>query len=63
MSRNKRYEERQKALGLEKKTVWIPSDLVTEFELLAKACCENRNLTFNTLRDTRTGRYVSLERL
>ncbi|HFQ5227423.1 TPA: hypothetical protein ACGVAQ_003019 [Vibrio vulnificus] len=62
MSRNKQYEQNQKAKGLMKKTLWIPMVREFEFEQLAKACCERRNLTFNTLRDTATGKYVSLER-
>ncbi|MCW4446833.1 hypothetical protein OHV10_21570 [Vibrio splendidus] len=63
MSKNARYEQRKKEAGLQKKTLWIPSDRVSEFELLAKACCEHRHLSFNTLRDTVTGKYISLERL
>lgn len=63
MSRNAKYEASQKAKGLMKKTLWIPATREFEFEMLARACCEHRKLTFNTLRDTATGKFVSLERL
>ncbi|AIU66874.1 hypothetical protein ABF162_07525 [Vibrio coralliilyticus] len=63
MTRNKRYEEKRKAEGLTKVTLWIPEVLEAEFKLLAEACCKHRHLSFNTLRDTQSGKYVSLERL
>lgn len=62
MSRNSRYEARQKAQGLKKVTLWVPDNIESEFRQLAAACCENRNLSFNTLRDLRSGKYISLER-
>ncbi|MCC4796974.1 MULTISPECIES: hypothetical protein [Enterovibrio] len=63
MSRNKQYEQRQNAKGLVKLTVWVPLERIDEFKMLSIACCENRHLGINTLRDVKTGRYVSLERL
>ncbi|NOH55871.1 hypothetical protein F0266_23380 [Vibrio coralliilyticus] len=63
MSRNTKYEDARKARGLKKKTLWIPANMDSEFEMLANACCEHRHLTFNTLRDTKSGKYVSLENL
>jgi hypothetical protein len=63
MSRNARYEQRRRALGLVKVTLWIPNDREPEFKMLAEACCDYRHLSFNTLRDTTSGKYVSLERL
>jgi hypothetical protein len=62
MNRNAQYEQRQREKGLSKVTLWIPSNLEAEFRLLSKACIENRDLSFNSLRDNTTGRYVSLER-
>ena len=62
MSRNSDYEQRQREKGLSKVTMWIPSDREPEFRQLASACTQNRDLTFNTLRDTTSGRFVSLER-
>ncbi|MGF1874887.1 hypothetical protein L4D77_06070 [Photobacterium frigidiphilum] len=62
MSRNKAYEQRQRDKGLEKITLWLPTNSVVEFRLAAVACCENQHLCVNTLRDLNTGRYVSLER-
>lgn len=63
MSRNKKYEESLKKKGLKKITVWVPELREPEFKLLALACCEHRHLTFNTLRDEHSGKFVSLERL
>lgn len=63
MSRNKKYEESQKAKGLKKVTIWVPELIEPEFKLLSEACCKHRNLSFNTLRDTQSGKYVSLERI
>ncbi|MGF1716121.1 hypothetical protein L4D08_14690 [Photobacterium chitinilyticum] len=63
MSRNAKYEAAKKAEGLKKVTVWVPENRESEFKLLAQACCEYRHLSFNTLRDTLSGQYVSLERL
>ncbi|HIF9244481.1 hypothetical protein [Photobacterium damselae] len=63
MSRNKEYEVRQKAKGLKKVTVWIPQERESEFKLLAEKCCSHRHLSFNSLRDVVSGKYVSLERL
>lgn len=63
MSRNKRYEKRRRDEGLIKVTLWVSADRESEFKMLGEACCEYRHLSFNTLRDTVTGKYVSLERL
>ncbi len=63
MSRNAKYEAKKKAEGLKKITLWIPTERGSEFQLLATACCDYRHLSFNTLRDTLSGKFVSLERL
>lgn len=63
MSRNNRYEQRKRADGLKKITLWIPCEREAEFKQLAEACSQYRHLSFNTLRDTQSGKYVSLERL
>ncbi|NAX27207.1 hypothetical protein CAG64_17320 [Vibrio sp. V38_P2S17PM301] len=63
MSRNARYEQRKRAEGLIKVTLWVPEQRESEFKLLADACCRFRHLSFNTLRDTSSGKYVSLERI
>ncbi len=63
MSRNKRYEAKKRDEGLTKVTLWVPLERESEFKLLADACCQYRHLSFNTLRDTQSGKYVSLERL
>ncbi len=63
MSRNSKYEAAQKEKGLKKVTLWIPIEREPEFKSLALACCEYRHFSFNSLRDTKSGKYVSLERL
>lgn len=63
MSRNAKYEASKKERGLKKVTLWVPSEREPEFKALALACCNHRHLSFNTLRDTQSGKYVSLERL
>ena len=63
MSRNAKYEASQKERGLKKVTLWVPSEREPEFKALALACCNHRHLSFNSLRDTQSGKYVSLERL
>lgn len=63
MSRNAKYEASQKERGLKKVTLWVPSEREPEFKALALACCNYRHLSFNSLRDTQSGKYVSLERL
>ena len=63
MSRNTKYETKQKKQGLKKVTLWVPALVGSEFRLLALACCKHRHLSFNTLRDTQSGKYVSLEHL
>lgn len=63
MSRNTKYEASQKEKGLKKITLWVPFDREPEFKMLAATCCEHRHLTFNTLRDEQSGKFVSLERL
>ncbi len=62
VSRNVRYEQKKTEAGLKKLTVWVPAEIEGEFKLLADTCCANRHLSFNTVRDLRTGRYISLER-
>ncbi|NAW64530.1 hypothetical protein [Photobacterium halotolerans] len=61
-SRNARYERKKTEQGLKKVTVWVPADVEAEFKLLADVCSENRRYVPNTVRDLKTGRYVSLER-
>ena len=61
-SRNSAYEQRKREQGLVKVTLWVPARIGPEFKLAADICCANEHLTLNTLRDLKTGRYVSLER-
>lgn len=63
MSRNKKYEDKLREQGLKKVTLWVPAEREPEFKMLASACCDHRHLTFNTLRDVQSGKFVSLERI
>ncbi|WP_325892745.1 hypothetical protein [Grimontia sp. NTOU-MAR1] len=62
LSRNARYEAAKRAEGLEKVTLWLPIQVIPEFKSAADLCCEYRHLSINSMRDTKSGRYVSLER-
>ncbi|EPT1695357.1 hypothetical protein ACVO8F_002617 [Vibrio cholerae] len=63
MTRNQKYEQKMKQQGLKKVTLWIPFGMEADFHQLASACCKNGNLSFDSLRDLKTGRYVSLNRI
>ncbi len=62
MSRNSEYEKRMKAQGFRKITLWIPDEMSAEFHQCASACRERPTLVLSTLRDSATGRFVSIER-
>lgn len=61
-SRNQQYENRKKASGLDKLTVWVPVAAVPDFQLAAALMCENRHLVLSLLRDPKTGRFVSIHK-
>ncbi|UHJ61760.1 antitoxin MazE family protein [Vibrio furnissii] len=48
--------------GLEKVTLWVPSNLKSEFQSCAERCRTQPTLSLSLLRDTATGRFVSLEK-
>ncbi|MFB9216520.1 hypothetical protein [Vibrio sinaloensis] len=60
MSRNSKYEKRQKAKGLKKVTLWLPEDKDCDIKQAAQMMCDNPNLTVNVLRNITTGRLVSM---
>lgn len=62
LTRNQRYENAQRQQGLVKLTVWIPLYAVPDFKQAAAACCFNQNLTVSQLRDTVTGRFLSVHK-
>ncbi len=62
MSRNKEYEQRMKNKGLKKITIWVPEDRELPIKEAIALVVTNKNLTFNTLRDIKTGRFVSILR-
>ncbi len=61
-SRNARYEQQQKAKGLQKVTLWVPDQVAPNFKLAAALCVEHRHLTLTGLRSLNNGRFVSIER-
>lgn len=61
-SRNARYEQQQKARGLQKVTLWLPDSVAPNFKLAASLCIENPELTLTALRNLTNGRFVSIER-
>jgi len=56
MSRNSEYEQRQKAKGLVKKTVWIPESASVEFSQMAEFCCQHKGHVPFMARDIKTGK-------
>ncbi|MGF1711022.1 DUF3018 family protein [Vibrio kagoshimensis] len=62
MSRNADYEKRMRDLGFKKITLWIPDSMSAEFHQCASACRVRPTLVLSTLRDSATGRFVSIER-
>lgn len=57
MSRNARYEEKKRASGLVKKTLWVPAECLVEFEKMAKFCCDNREFVPFMAKSTVTGKF------
>jgi len=60
MSRNAKYEQRMKDAGYKKVTLWMPEDRESDIKHAISILCENENLTINVLRDSVTGRLVSM---
>ncbi len=60
MTRNKRYEQKMKAQGLKKVTLWIPEDRESDIKQAASVMCENDNLTIGVLKNIETGRLASM---
>ena len=55
-SRNKRYEDKKRAKGLIKKTVWIPEECSVEFQQMADFCTEHRGYIPFMVRSLVTGK-------
>lgn len=62
-NRNREYENRMKEMGFKKVTLWIPDSMDSDFLEVAEICRHNPNLSLSMLRDTSTGRMVSISRL
>ncbi|PMK90848.1 antitoxin MazE-like protein [Vibrio lentus] len=60
MTRNKRYEQKMKAQGFKKVTLWIPEDRESDIKQAASVMCENENLTIGVLKNIETGRLASM---
>ncbi|MAD77130.1 MAG: hypothetical protein CML20_20495 [Rheinheimera sp.] len=56
MTKHQRYEQRKKAQGLKKITLWIPTDSEIELKSMAEFCCENKNHIPFMARSLTTGR-------
>ncbi|WP_351001069.1 hypothetical protein [Shewanella sp. TB7-MNA-CIBAN-0143] len=56
MSKNKVYEQKKKASGLKKVTVWIPDEAEAELKMVANFCCENRGFIPFMVRSLLTGK-------
>lgn len=56
LSRNAKYENKMKAQGLKKLTVWIPQDAEVEFKQMADFCRENSSHIPFMARSLVTGR-------
>ena len=57
MSRNRKYEDKQKALGLKKVTLWIPVACEVEFKQVANFCVENPDYYPFMARSRSNGRF------
>ncbi len=60
MTRNAKYEQRQRDKGLKKVTLWLPVDRDDEIKQAAQMMCDNSDLTLTLLRSISTGRLVSM---
>ncbi|MCG6230377.1 hypothetical protein [Vibrio furnissii] len=60
MTRNAKYEQRMKEKGFKKVTLWVPVDREADIKHAASVMCDNDNLTVGVLKDTTSGRMVSI---
>ncbi|WP_439146430.1 antitoxin MazE-like protein [Vibrio sp.] len=60
MSRNKKYEDKMRAKGFKKVTLWIPQDRESDVKQAASVMCENESLTIGVLKNIETGRLASM---
>ncbi|PTO88815.1 hypothetical protein [Vibrio splendidus] len=60
MGRNKKYENKMKAKGFKKVTLWIPQDRESDVKQATSVMCDHENLTVGVLKDINTGRMVSM---
>ena len=56
LSKNQKYEAKQKSKGLKKITLWVPEMSETEFKLMANTCCEDKDLIPFMARSLTTGK-------
>ena len=56
MSKNTKYEAKQKAKGLKKVTVWIREASEVELKAIAQFCCENKGYIPFMVRSLTTGK-------
>lgn len=59
-SRNSTYEQKMRAKGLKKITLWIPDECADDLKLMASICCDNKDLIPSTVRSLTTGRMKGI---
>lgn len=62
-NRNREYEKRMRDMGFKKVTLWVPESMDSDFSEVAEICRRKPHLVLSMLRDTSTGRMVSISRL
>jgi hypothetical protein len=58
LSKNQKWEAKEKEKGLVKKTFWIPANCEIEFTEMVEFCKENRNYVPSLCRNLKTGRLA-----
>ena len=55
-TRNQRYEEKKKAMGLVKRTYWVPVHCEVEVSQIIECCVEDREYIPFMVRNLKTGK-------
>lgn len=59
-SRNKIYEDKQRAKGLVKITLWVPAEAADDLKNMAASCCDDRTQIPACTRSIKTGRLKGI---
>lgn len=60
--RQREFRKRMKEKGLVPVTVYVPGGYAGEIMLAAEKLCRDRDLSLGALRNTKTGRLVSIDK-